>query len=182
MVVQIRNEDRATVSDLHHYDDGRLLSNYDFSCDLAANGFSGEDGLRKLAYRYRKITEFYKLGLERSSVSKYVPFWQDLWNKTDSCCKNWLSSVQNLLEATLASDQDVIHVIVTAGKKPAPGQFSARAPHPQGQPNLRFSYCSCVCPLCLITRYSPAPLWKQHEHLPKLFAKQMDFRWFQPRI
>lgn len=114
--VQIRNEDRATVSDLHGCDDGRSLSNYDFGCDLTSTGFSDEDGLRKLAYRYRKITEFYKLGLERSNVSKYVPFWQDLWKKTDSCCKNWLSSVQNLLEATLASDQDVVHVIVTAGK------------------------------------------------------------------
>ncbi|GMH33210.1 hypothetical protein BSKO_01044 [Bryopsis sp. KO-2023] len=112
---QVRNNDKTTLAEMAPYDDGMDLSFYDFNTDLMSGDFNEEGGARKLAYRYRKITEFYKMGLENTNVGKYVPFWRDLFDKTDAFCKGWLTAVRSLLEGSLMADRDVTHVIVTAG-------------------------------------------------------------------
>lgn len=97
----IENYNEPYLDALSEYDDGRDLSNYDFSND----GFSSpydDANKRKLAYRHRSIAEKYSQGLHKVLDQQMIKLWNDLYSLTDSYTGGWLSSAHALLEQTLA--------------------------------------------------------------------------------
>ncbi|CAL9196497.1 unnamed protein product [Musa hybrid cultivar] len=97
----IENYNEPYLDALSEYDDGRDLSNYDFSND----GFSSpydDANKRKLAYRHRSIAEKYSQGLHKVLDQQMIKLWNDLYSLTDSYTGGWLSSAHALLEHTLA--------------------------------------------------------------------------------
>lgn len=78
-LVQIENHNKPYLDVLSRYDDGRNLSEYDFSKDEFGASYD-DDNKRKLAYRHRVIAQRYK------QVSKRVPFHHLLKNFYSRFC------------------------------------------------------------------------------------------------
>ncbi|KAL6008493.1 hypothetical protein ACLOJK_034005 [Asimina triloba] len=113
---KIENYNEPFLDALREYDDGKDLSEYDFSKD----GFGppiDEPNKRKLAYRHRVIAQKYiqitKLLWTPSSVTlipcvylsddnmldeEMIMFWDNLYEVTDAYTDRWLSSAKAFLE------------------------------------------------------------------------------------
>lgn len=94
---QIENYNEPFLDALKEYDDGRDLSDYDFSSD----GFGppcDDPNKRKLAYRHRIIAEKYAQGLHNILDNEMIRLWDDLYELTDAYTDRWLSSARNFLQ------------------------------------------------------------------------------------
>ncbi|KAI3851658.1 hypothetical protein MKX03_022303 [Papaver bracteatum] len=130
---QIENYNKPLLDSLSEYDDGKDLSDYDFSKDGIS---SPHDDLnkKKLAYRHRIIGHKYEQGLRNVIDQDTMKQLDDLYELTDSYTDRWLSSARAFLEqssegknstphlaaanrVTESSDSksDKVNILVTAG-------------------------------------------------------------------
>ncbi|OVA01286.1 hypothetical protein BVC80_1653g102 [Macleaya cordata] len=93
---QIENYNKPFLDALSEYDDGRDLSDYDFSRDSVS---SPHDDLnkKKLAYRHRIIAHKYAQGLHNVLDQDMMKQWDDLYELTDIYTDKWLSSARTFL-------------------------------------------------------------------------------------
>ncbi|XP_026401593.1 eyes absent homolog isoform X1 [Papaver somniferum] len=89
---QIENYNKPLLDSLREYDDGKDLSDYDFSKDGVS---SPHDDLnkKKLAYWHRIIGHKYEQGLRNVIDQDTMKQLDDLYELTDSYTDRWLSSV-----------------------------------------------------------------------------------------
>ncbi|KAG0503040.1 hypothetical protein HPP92_003112 [Vanilla planifolia] len=94
---QIEDYNEPFLSALIDYDDGKDLSDYDFSGDGLS--FPDDDcNKKKLAYRHRTIANKYTKGLRNLLDESMMKQCDDLYMTTDSYVDAWLSSGRALLE------------------------------------------------------------------------------------
>lgn len=110
---QIENYNKPFLDALAQYDDGRDLSDYDFSQDEL--GSPHDDGnKRKLAYRHRVIAEKYLQGLQNILDHDTMKLWNELYDKTDEYTDRWLSSARTFLKECSGEDKDAVSSIAFA--------------------------------------------------------------------
>ncbi|XP_004300253.1 PREDICTED: eyes absent homolog 3 [Fragaria vesca subsp. vesca] len=127
---QIENHNKPYLDVLSRYDDGRNLSEYDFSKDEFGASYD-DDNKRKLAYRHRVIAQRYKQGLQSFLNQETKKDLDELYDMTDNYTDRWLSSAHGFLEecsvgnggtSIVAADglndsstTKCIHLLVTSG-------------------------------------------------------------------
>ncbi|KAK6947440.1 hypothetical protein RJ641_000913 [Dillenia turbinata] len=118
---QIENYNKPFLDGLSEYDDGRDLSDYDFSQD-GIGAPCCDVNKRKLAYRHRIIAHRYGQGLHKVLNQGMLKSWNDLYEMTDKYTDRWLSSARAFLEqcsgAIIGSSNTElqhVNVLVTSG-------------------------------------------------------------------
>ncbi|KAM7493965.1 hypothetical protein LguiB_028574 [Lonicera macranthoides] len=114
---QIENCNKPFLDALSQYDDGRDLSDYDFSED-GFGPLNDDINKRKLAYRHRIIAQKYKKGLHSVFDEDMAKFWNDLYDVTDRYTDRWLSSARACLEQCSSGNKENIqnvNILVTSG-------------------------------------------------------------------
>ncbi|XP_058085929.1 eyes absent homolog isoform X1 [Magnolia sinica] len=94
---QIENYNQPFLDVLREYDDGKDLSDYDFSKDGFCPPYD-DPNKRKLAYRHRVIAQKYAQGLHSMLNQEMIKLWDNLYESTDAYTDKWLSSARNFLE------------------------------------------------------------------------------------
>eukprot|EP00262_Sarcandra_glabra_P010894 TRINITY_DN2650_c0_g1_i1.p1 TRINITY_DN2650_c0_g1~~TRINITY_DN2650_c0_g1_i1.p1 ORF type:complete len:322 (-),score=49.69 TRINITY_DN2650_c0_g1_i1:78-1043(-) len=111
---QVENYNEPFLDALSEYDDGRDLSDYDFSKD----GFSppyDNPNKRKLAYRHRLIAQKYAQGLHSALNQETIKLWDDLYDLTDSYTDKWLSTARAFLEQSSGGSRASTHLVSSDG-------------------------------------------------------------------
>ncbi|KAL3161743.1 hypothetical protein ABBQ38_008840 [Trebouxia sp. C0009 RCD-2024] len=100
---QIENFDQTTSTALEQWDDHEDLTHYDFTTD-GLHAIDNDDDRRKLAYRFRRISQLYSQGLKPlAQNSMELSNWNWLYNATDKLTKGWLKHGARLLQQVTAS-------------------------------------------------------------------------------
>ncbi|KAI3918539.1 hypothetical protein MKX01_041859 [Papaver californicum] len=93
----IENYNKPLLDSLREYDDGKDLSDYDFSKDGISSPHD-DLNIKKLAYRHRIIGHKYEQGLRNVIDQDTMKQLDDLYELTDSYTDRWLSSARAFLE------------------------------------------------------------------------------------
>lgn len=102
---QIENCNKPFLDALSQYDDGRDLSDYNFTEDEFGSSLDDINN-RKLAYRHRLVAEKYKKGLRSILDENMIKSWENLYEETDSFTDKWLSSARACLEQCSAGNKE----------------------------------------------------------------------------
>ncbi|XP_026406672.1 eyes absent homolog [Papaver somniferum] len=111
---QIENYNKPLLDSLREYDDGKDLSDYDFSKDGVS---SPHDDLnkKKLAYRHRIIGHKYEQGLRNVIDQDTMKQLDDLYELTDRYTDRWLSSARAFLEQSSEGKNSTPHLAAANG-------------------------------------------------------------------
>ncbi|XP_074341468.1 protein phosphatase EYA [Apium graveolens] len=110
---QIENCNQPFLDVFKHYDDGRDLSDYNFSLD-EFGPLADDINKRKLAYRHRLIAHKYKKGLRKILDQNMTRSWESLYEETDFFTNNWHSSARDCLEQC-SGTRSHVNLLVTSG-------------------------------------------------------------------
>lgn len=94
---QVENYNEPFLEALSEFDDGRDLSDYNFSKDSLEPPYD-DLNKRKLAYRHRFIAQKYAQGLHNILDEERMKFWNNLYELTDVYTERWLSSARTFLQ------------------------------------------------------------------------------------
>eukprot|EP00124_Ichthyophonus_hoferi_P006349 Ihof_evm1s1450 gene=Ihof_evmTU1s1450 len=127
----LENLSHQNVMDFDSSDDGRELSDYDFSTDDFDRNWDGSESAnnpswlhqsRLLAYRYRHIRHVYedacrsmKTVLSQSLIRK----WHDLFESLDQYALGWISVATLLLQSTRQNKHSINVIVTTTALCPA---------------------------------------------------------------